>query len=158
MCTEGKMKIRVVALLTALLAVVSIAAIAQAVAQADAKAEIHRLAKALDAAALAHDAQALGKIFDDEGQFISGDGRIFDKQAYVADYTDPKRTFETVKSDIASVRVLGDTAIEIGTWNASGKLGGEAFRWRVRYMSVWLKKGGKWVITAEQATGMAREK
>jgi hypothetical protein len=54
--------------------------------------------------------------YDDEGEFVLSDGRKLDKRAYIAGIL--KVTFETAKSDIDSIRVLGDGAVETGTWNA----------------------------------------
>jgi ketosteroid isomerase-like protein len=105
----------------------------------DATGEIHRLSLAYDAAIVACDVKALDRLFDDNGQFIGSDSRVFDKKAYLAEYTDPKTTYESARVEDRAIRVLGDTAIETGRFIATGTRDGEPFREHVRFTAVWIK-------------------
>jgi uncharacterized protein (TIGR02246 family) len=117
----------------------------------DAKDEIAKLSKEYDAAIKARDVKALGKLFDDDGRFVTDDGRVLDKKGYIADYVNEK-TYESSASEGVSIRVLGDMAIETGTWTGTGRQAGKPFRKHNRYITVWVKKDGTWVVTAEQIT------
>ncbi len=101
----------------------------------------------------ARDVKALGELLDDDGRFIAGDGRVLDKRAYIADYVN-ETTYESTTSDDVSIRLLGDVAIEVGAWTATGTRDGKPFTKRRRYTTIWLKRGDKWVVTAEQRTPM----
>jgi hypothetical protein len=51
-------------------------------------------------------------------------------------------TYQTVKSDISSLRAFGDAVIETGTWTATAKDKDKPFRSRLRCTAVWVKKNG----------------
>ena len=117
----------------------------------DAKDKIVKLSKEYDAAIKARDVKALGKLLDDEGQFIAEDGKVFDKKGQIASYVDDK-SYDSSASEGITVRVVGNTAIETGTWTATGKKDGKEFRKQNRYTCIWVKKGDTWVVISEQAT------
>jgi uncharacterized protein (TIGR02246 family) len=120
--------------------------------------EIATLSKAYDAALKARDTKALGKLFDDDGQFVLPDGRLMDKWSYIARLTRASVTIDTAESTIGSIRVFGDTAIESGTWTATATEEGKPKTARERYTAVWVKKTGTWVLTAEHVTAIPDEK
>jgi uncharacterized protein (TIGR02246 family) len=124
----------------------------------DAKDEVLRLSKAYDAAIKARDAKALDTILDDGGQFITSEGRLLDKRGYIADFTS-KEAYDSVTMEENAVRVFGGTAIETGRWSATGtEAGGKPFQRRVRFTTVWVKKGGTWVVTVDHSTAIADKK
>jgi uncharacterized protein (TIGR02246 family) len=100
--------------------------------------------------------QALGRLFDEEGFFVDEQGEVHDKQQHIADYTDPKRTWESAVSSDQEIRVLSDTvAVETGKFVGAGTLAEKPFRTNTRYIDVWLKKDGRWLVTNEFATPMS---
>ncbi len=115
----------------------------------DAKDKLAKLSKDYNAAIKARDVKALGELLDDDGRFITGDGRLLDKKGYIADYVH-ETTYESSASDDVSIRLLGDMAIEIGAWTGTGTRDGKPFTKHRRYTTIWLKRGGKWIVTAEQ--------
>ncbi len=117
----------------------------------DAKDEIARLSNGYNAAIKARDVKALGELLDDDGRFITGDGRVLDKKGYIADYVN-ETAYESITSDEVTVRLLGDVAIEVGAWTATGTRDGQPLTRHRRYTTIWLKRGDKWVVTAEQRT------
>ena len=49
-------------------------------------------------------------------------------------------------------RVLGDVAMLGGVANLRGTDGGKPYSVRLRFMDVWVKRDGKWVVVFTQAT------
>jgi uncharacterized protein (TIGR02246 family) len=117
----------------------------------DPKDEVAKLSKAYNAAIKARDVKALTKLFDDDGRFITDDGRLVDKKGYIAEFVHDK-TYDSTASEEVTVRVVGNVVIETGTWTATGMKEGKPFRKQNRYMTVWVKKGDTWVVSAEQAS------
>lgn len=127
-------------------------------ARSQAKDEILQIIPSIDAAIKSHDSKKLSAIFDPGGKFVTEEGAICDQKKYVASLADPSITYKTVKSNYTSLRYFGDTAVEMGTFHAVGTQKGKRIVTAVRYISVWAKKNGKWVITAEQGTNAPKTK
>lgn len=120
----------------------------------DVKEEIAARAKVYDAAVRDRDAEALGRLFDEDFRAVEWDGKAYDKPGKIAFVTREAVTHETSTSQIESVRAFGDTAIESGVWTSTGIEDGRPKTWRLRYTAVWVKKGGTWLLTAEQSTSI----
>jgi predicted amidohydrolase YtcJ/ketosteroid isomerase-like protein len=116
--------------------------------------EIGELVKIQDAALAALDRETLNRIFDDSGQFMTEDGKVLNKEDYITDCfskADDSMVFETSDSYDVSIRVFGDTAIQSQTWIGTGKKDGEPFRIEKRNISIWIRSGSSWMVTAEQS-------
>ena len=121
------------------------------------KAEVNKQAEAYDAALKNRDEKKLGELLADDGQFINDAGRALEKKDYIADFVKDK-TYESASSTDVTTRVVGNTVIQTAIWTARGTKQGKAFQKKVRYMTVWVKKGGTWVVTAEQSTPIAGDR
>jgi Protein of unknown function (DUF3225). len=115
------------------------------------KDEVTKQLEAYDAALKDRDENKLGQLFDDDGRFINDEGRALDKKGYIADFFKDK-TYESASSTDVTTRVVGNMVIQTGIWTAKGTKQGKAFQKKVRYTTVWIKKGDTWVVTAEQST------
>jgi ketosteroid isomerase-like protein len=115
------------------------------------KDEATKQLEAYDAALKDRDENKLGQLFDDDGRFINDEGRALDKKGYIADFVKDK-TYESASSTDVTTRVVGNMVIQTGIWTAKGTKQGKAFQKKVRYTTVWIKKGDTWVVTAEQST------
>ncbi len=107
-----------------------------------------------DAALAALDRETLNGIFDDEGQFTTELGKVLNKEDYITDCfskADDSMVFETSDSHDVSIRVFGDTAIQSQTWIGTGKKDGKPFRIEKRNISIWIRSGSSWMVTAEQS-------
>ncbi|TWT84546.1 hypothetical protein CA13_60260 [Planctomycetes bacterium CA13] len=114
---------------------------------------IAELVKMQDAALAASDRETLDRLIDDEGHFTTEDGKILNKQDYISDclsHHSDSMQFETSDSVDVTVRVLGDTAIQTGTWIGTGKNDGKPFRIEKRSITIWIRRGSTWVLTEEQ--------
>ena len=125
--------------------------------RADEKDEVIKRLEAYDAALLDRDEKKLGQLLDDDGRFIDAEGRALDKKGYIAEFVTDK-TYESASSTDVTTRVVGNTVIQTAIWTARGTKQGKAFQKKVRYMTVWVKKGDTWVVTAEQSTPIAGDR
>jgi ketosteroid isomerase-like protein len=55
-------------------------------------------------------------------------------------------------SENVQVRSYGNIVLVFGSFIAKGEFKGQAFDSTERYTSVWLKRGGRWQLIAEQGT------
>jgi ketosteroid isomerase-like protein len=127
-------------------------------AYADVKDEIVQASKARDTALVARDQAALNKLFDEATLVVDLDGRVHDKGSYIAGMLDKQVRWITAKSVPISVRVVGDTVIDTGTFIGTGTNNAQPFTLRLRYTSVWVRKGdGSWAVTAGQETVIGKD-
>jgi ketosteroid isomerase-like protein len=102
----------------------------------------------------AHAADRLKPCFDPDATVIAGDGRVVSGrdaviEAFEAQFKDPTfiaylRTTEAVTLDRRGAR-----GGESGTWIGSWQDGDKRRELTGRYLAVWKKAGGKWVIESE---------
>jgi ketosteroid isomerase-like protein len=50
------------------------------------------------------------------------------------------------------VTVLGNAAILVGRWIGRGENDGEAFDYAARFMAIYAKRDGTWLLIADQST------
>jgi hypothetical protein len=114
--------------------------------------EIERAAKSYDRAIAANDAEMLGALLDDQGHFVDEQGNEHDRAGHIASFF-AERRWDFAESSHRKIRVLSDTvAIETGIFRGVGTFERVPFQIHVRYMDVWIKQDGRWVVTEEWAT------
>lgn len=127
-------------------------------AHADVKDEIAQASKARDTALIARDQAALNKLFDDTTLVVDLDGRVHNKDSYIAGMLDKRVHWLTAKSVPISIREVGNTVIDTGTFVGTGTNNAQPFTLRLRYTSVWVHKAdGSWAVTAGQETVIAKD-
>jgi ketosteroid isomerase-like protein len=121
--------------------------------QAGVEDEIKKLSAAYDKAIQTKNQVTLELFLAEDGHFVDYDGSLHTKQQHVESYLDRKFKWESVTSTDRKIRVLSDTAAtETGTFDATGTMDGQPFHMRDRYIDVWSKVDGRWVVVAEFAT------
>lgn len=98
------------------------------------------------------DVQTLEEIMAFDYVKIQPDGSLSDKQATLASYQPDQREWEVARGDEYDVRVYGDTAVVIGRWTARGINHGESFDYAARFLSIYVRRDGRWQMVAEQST------
>lgn len=124
----------------------------------DAKEEIVKRIAAMDAATKKGDRKTVEGTYDDEGVFVNERGQALSKSSYIAEFMNETVRYESVKSAQSSLRIFGDAAAETGIWEATGMENGKPFHWKVQFTSLWIKKKGVWIITAEHNTDLMTAK
>lgn len=127
-------------------------------AHADVKQKIQKASQMRDAALLAQDEATLKKLFDESALVIDLDGRMHNKSSYIAGMLDKRVRWLTAKSEPISIRVVGNTVIDAGTFVGTGIANSQPFTLRLRYTSIWVRKQhGGWAVTAGQETVISKE-
>lgn len=118
----------------------------------DMAAEVLAVERAWTEAHLHGDFAALAQIMADDYLRIETDGSVRDKAAVLAAYQPETRHWEYAAGDEYDVRVYGDTAVIVGRWSARGVNNGAAFDYAARFLTVYVKREGRWQMVAEQST------
>jgi ketosteroid isomerase-like protein len=98
------------------------------------------------------DLTAIARIMADEYVIIGQNGTVITREQALASYRNDRRRWEYARSDELDVRLYGDTAVVIGRWTAKGENNGNPFDYSARFMSVYVRRSGRWQMAAEQST------
>ena len=115
--------------------------------------EVTKLDQQWSQTALTKDTAFLKSIWADDLRFTQPDGKVFDKEAALADV---EGNTDTVTSSVISdykVRVYGKNfAVVAGDYHSTGKdKDGKPFSRKFRFTGVWVQRNGKWQVVAEQS-------
>ncbi len=98
------------------------------------------------------DLATLESMLAEEYVQIRSDGAVIGKHDALASYRSGNRHWEQAESDQHQVSVLGDVAILVGRWMGKGVNDGEPFDYTARFMAVYVKREGRWLLAADQST------
>lgn len=122
----------------------------------DRRADIHNevlaVERAWTEAHLRGDVATIAALMAPDYVRIQADGSVADRAAVLAAYVPEQRHWELAEGDEYDVRIYGDTALVIGRWRARGINHGERFDYAARFLSVYVRRGGRWQMVAEQST------
>lgn len=134
-----------------LLAVVAATSISFA-AFADSTADLHKAAAAWDAAMVAKNTAGIAAPMTDDFVWVQGSGNVKDKKAFVDDFADPGAKLEPWKVEEPIVRIHGDSALLGGRVTMKGTDAGKPFESKFRYLDLWVRRDGKWMVASAQIT------
>ena len=86
---------------------------------------------------------------------IQPNGSVAGKAEVLASYQSGERVWESAQADEYDVRLYGETAVVIGRWTARGVNHGQRFDYAARFLSVYVRRDGRWQMVAEQSTDIA---
>lgn len=115
-------------------------------------ADLAAAARAYDAAQVNSDKAALERLLADDYLLANSAGRIETKRAFIADQTAAGYRLDPFKIEAPTNKVLGDVALLGGVAALSGVDGGKPYAVRLRFMDVWVRRGGRWQVVFTQAT------
>lgn len=118
----------------------------------DSSTELLAVERAWTAAHLTGDFAAIAHIMADDYIRIQPDGSVAGKAEVLAAYDPNRRHWEHAAADEYDVRIYGETAVVVGRWSARGVNDGQAFDYAARFLSVYVKRDGRWQMVAEQST------
>lgn len=101
------------------------------------------------------DIAALERLMADEYKHIRADGTVVGKEEDLASYETGDRYWDFAESDEYDIQLYGQTAVLIGRWRARGENAGERFDYAARFISVYVKRHGRWQMVAAQPTPLA---
>jgi len=119
--------------------------------------EIIALSHRIVAIELAREADSLECLVCDDYIGIDPSGALIDKSVSVGRYRNPE--FQLTKHGVSdiTVKVIGESAIEIGVMKLKGKLGLFEFGGKYRYCHVWQKMEDGWRVKLSQLTPIIRD-
>lgn len=115
-------------------------------------ADLAKAAHEYDEAQVASDKAALERLLADDYRLHNSGGGVQDKTSFIADQIAPGYKLEPFVVEEKVEKVMGDAAILGGVARAKGTSGGEAYDVRLRFIDVWQKRNGRWVVVMSQAT------
>jgi len=101
------------------------------------------------------DIATLDRRMADEYKHIRADGVVVGKAEDLASYQTGDRYWEFAESDEYDIQLYGETAVLIGRWRARGVNAGERFDYTARFISVYVRRDGRWQMVAAQSTPLA---
>ncbi len=115
-------------------------------------ADLAQAAKAYDQAQIQSDKGALERLLAPDYRLFNSGGQVQDKASFIADSTAPGFHMAPFHVDEPLERILGDTALLGGVATLSGVDAGKPFSVRLRFVDVWARRDGRWVVVFTQAT------
>lgn len=101
------------------------------------------------------DVAALDRLMAEGYKHIRADGTVVGKEEDLASYQTGDRYWEFAESDEYDVQLYGRMAVLIGRWRARGVNAGQRFDYAARFISVYVKRDGRWQMVAAQSTPLA---
>lgn len=98
------------------------------------------------------DLVTLDRIMADEYLAVGSNGELIDKQQTLASYGSGLRHWEVAEGSDYVVYVYDQTAVLIGRWKGVGTNSGEPFDYLARFVSVYVKRDGRWQMVSAQST------
>ena len=120
--------------------------------QSDALTEINRAQAAYRAALLDSDAAMLAKIWSDDYTFTNSRGMFLSKDDRLKNVETGATELKSIKETGREVRFYGDVAVVTGEVTLEARFSGLGGSGDYRYINVWVKRGGRWQLAANQIT------
>jgi len=115
-------------------------------------ADLAKAAHDYDQAQVTSNKAELERLLADDYVLQNSAGQRQDKASFIADQVAPGYKLEPFVVEDKVEKVVGDAAVLGGVARARGTSGGEAYDVTLRFVDVWAKRGGKWVVVLSQAT------
>jgi hypothetical protein len=129
---------------------------AAAVAHAGLPADLAKAAADYDRAQVRCDKAELERLLAPDYRLFNSGGEAQDKASFIADSTAPTFKMSPFKVEEPLERMEGETLAFLGgVATLKGSSAGRPFTARLRFMDVWAKRDGKWVVVFTQATRVA---
>jgi ketosteroid isomerase-like protein len=98
------------------------------------------------------DANSLGSLISNDFTAVGFNGRIINGEWLRQGIAQGYMNIESGQLSGTRTRIYGDVAIVSGQWNVRAKIENNNFQGEVAYMTVCVRSGGKWKVTAAQLT------
>ena len=115
-------------------------------------ADLAAAAEAYDQAQMKSDKAALERLLAADYRLFNSGGQVQDKASFITDSVAPGFHMNPFHVDEPLEKVMGDTALLGGMATLSGTDGGKPVTARLRFMDVWAKRDGHWLVVFTQAT------
>ena len=99
---------------------------------------------------LNHDADAMGKMLDDDFVFTDYDGTVMSKGQFLGSIRDKSYQLTVEASENMKLHRHGDTVVVTGATHEKGTFKGRPYQHQGRFTDTWMKKNGQWLCIASQ--------
>ena len=99
---------------------------------------------------LAHDADAMAKMLDDDFILTDYDGSLMNKSQFLASLRDKSNQLAVEVSTDMKLHRHGDTVIVTGATHERGTLKGKPYEHYGRFTDTWIKHGTEWLCISSQ--------
>jgi ketosteroid isomerase-like protein len=99
---------------------------------------------------LNHDADAMGKLLDEDFVFTDYDGTVMSKEQFLETIRDKSYQLTVEASENMKLHRHGDTVVVIGATHEKGTYKGKPYQHQGRFTDTWMKKNGRWLCIASQ--------
>src|SRR5260370_25957601 len=113
------------------------------------------LESAWDQAEQNKDATALANLLADNLVYVDYDGRLNNKQQFLASIKSARVSSEQINNEGVTVRLYNNNnnvAVSTGIYRDKGVENGKPFQRRGRFTNVWINQNGAWQCIASQST------
>ena len=118
-------------------------------------ADLTAFADAFDAAQIAQDRAALGRMVADDLVFIVGSGKRYGKASFIEGWTGPDDDYDPVTLTDRVILPLGkDAGLASAEAILSGRAAGKPFRVRIRFTDIFRRHGDRWQASYIHVTRM----
>jgi ketosteroid isomerase-like protein len=125
-----------------------------AVAMADTADDIERMEQQRGRAILNADMPTLYAIYADDFFYNLAAGNSLSRSEYLSMYASGDIKVHKAVNEDRDIRLYGDAAVVSGVVRVNATIRGENRNLNLRYLNVWIKRGGNWVLVARQATNL----
>ena len=127
---------------------------APALAQSKAEREVLKLNKEYEEGIARRDASVHERLFAADYTYTPGNGNFMDRVEHMNFTKNGGVVVKSLRSEDVRARLYGDTAVVTGLWiSVDSRPGQEFVERKIRYILVFVRRGGRWQIVAEQRTG-----
>lgn len=114
--------------------------------------EIRALQHELNEALASGDTATLDRIWADDWVFTSAVGMVGTKAEIMENIRSGALVYKPVANEDVQARMYGKAAVMTGRLTVEGTLMGQDIGGTFRYTDVFIKRGGRWQVVAEQST------
>ena len=100
------------------------------------------------------DSTVLGKVLDDDLEYVHSNGELNSKKEFITSLVDGKRDYVATSFEIQGIRILGDVAIIRGTAKVTVADNGQSRDLELGYTDIWVWKDKRWQMTAWRSARM----
>ncbi len=153
------MKLTQLTMIAAVSVALPLCAYAQAKANPETEKELMKIEQDLSAALTKPDAAALEPMIAEDAYMVTPDGTTQTKAEFMADIKTDALKLETNKlEDMKINAAAADMAVVTYRSTDKGSYKGKDIAGKYRWMDVFVKRNGRWLLIASQGTSMNAEK
>lgn len=114
--------------------------------------DLAKAAHDYDQAQVTSNRAELERLIADDYRLHNSGGQVQDKASSIADQVAPGYRLEPFTVEEKVEKLMGDAAILGGVARARGTSGGQPYDVTLRFIDIWQKRNGRWVVVMSQAT------